>query len=144
MATPPTVISQSFDAEIPISKLREHPDNPRRGRDDAVGASIEATGFFGAVIVHKRTRRVLAGNTRYRTMKAKGATTIPGFWVTCDDATAKRIMLADNRTSDLAAYDDDLLALLLQDVQAAATTTRRLQPCSLRATTGRAWPSSRR
>ena len=35
------------------------------------------------------------------------------YWVDVDDATARRILLADNRTNDLATYDDAVLAELL-------------------------------
>jgi len=113
------VIRQTFDPDIRLDSLKEHPRNPRRGRDDVVGDSIEANGFYGAVIVHRKTKHVLAGNTRYRAMKAKGATTIPGLWVTCDDQTAERIMLADNRSSDLAGYDDAALYAMLEEAAAS-------------------------
>lgn len=110
------VVKQEFDPAIPMKRLREHPRNPRRGRDDLVGDSIESNGFYGGVIVQRKTRYILAGNTRYRAMLAKGAETIPGFWVTCSDEIAERIMLADNRTSDMADYDAALLAELLDDL----------------------------
>jgi DNA modification methylase len=41
-------------------------------------------------------------------------TEVPVYWVDVDDATARRIMLADNRTNDLATYDDEVLAELLE------------------------------
>ena len=40
-------------------------------------------------------------------------TEVPVYWVDVDDATARRILLADNRTNDLATYDDAVLAELL-------------------------------
>jgi hypothetical protein len=110
------VIDQEYDPAIPIGEVTEHPDNPRRGVDSAVAASIEANGFFGAILVHKDTGHVLAGNTRLRAMRAAGETTVPGFWVDCDEPTARRILLADNRISDLAHYDDTLLLSLLSTV----------------------------
>jgi hypothetical protein len=42
-------------------------------------------------------------------------TTIPVHYVDCDDAQARRIMLADNKTSDRARYEKDILAELLQE-----------------------------
>ena len=109
-------IDQTFDPAIPIGQIDEHPDNPRKGDDEAVGKSIERNGFFGAILIHRPTGHVLAGNTRFRVMRDEGAETIPGFWVDCDDETALRIMLADNRTSDLAFYDDEQLFTLLRQL----------------------------
>lgn len=111
------VLEQEYRSAIPVGDLTEHPDNPRRGDDASVAESIEATGFYGAIIVQKSSGRVLAGNTRYRSMVAAGAGTVPGIVVDCDDATATRIMLVDNRTSDRATYDDAVLADLLTSVR---------------------------
>ena len=41
---------------------------------------------------------------------------MPVYWVDCDDKAARRILLADNRTNDLATYDDDILAGLLTEM----------------------------
>jgi len=108
------VIDQVFDPEIDIDSIKEHPENPRKGDDRAVNESVERNGFFGGILIQKSSGYVIAGNTRYRVMSNEGAATIPGFWVDCDDETATRIMLADNRTSDLAFYDDEALFTLLR------------------------------
>ena len=110
------LIDQEFDAEIPVAKIHQHPNNPRRGDDDAVGESIARNGFFGGILVQRSSGAVIAGNTRYRVMMDEGHDTIPGFWVDCDDETATRILLADNRTSDLAFYDDAELFGLLRSL----------------------------
>lgn len=109
-------ISQEYDPAIDIDTIKEHPDNPRKGDDKAVGESIARNGFFGGILIQKSTNYVIAGNTRYRVMSEEGQATIPGFWVDCDDETATRIMLADNRTSDLAFYDDEALFGLLRSL----------------------------
>jgi hypothetical protein len=107
---------QEFDPSIPIADIHEHPANPRKGDDAAVAESIEANGFWGGILVQRSTGAIIGGNTRYRAMVEAGETNIPGFWIDCDDAQAKRIMLADNRTSDLAFYDDPLLVTLLGEL----------------------------
>ena len=107
-------VEQEFDPAIDIDTIKEHPDNPRKGDDRAVGESIARNGFFGAILIQKSTNYVIAGNTRYRVMSEEGQATIPAFVVDCDDETATRIMLADNRTSDLAFYDDEALFVLLK------------------------------
>lgn len=113
-------LAQQFVPDIAVDELQEHPENPRRGDDDAVGESIDTNGFWGGILVQRSTGYILGGNTRYRAMVERGETTIPGFYIDCDDTTAKRIMLADNRTSDLAFYDDPLLVNLLREVQSAS------------------------
>lgn len=41
---------------------------------------------------------------------------VPVYWVDVDDAEAKRILLADNRVSDLATWDDTILVSLLESL----------------------------
>jgi ParB-like chromosome segregation protein Spo0J len=48
--------------------------------------------------------------------KAAGLDSLPVAYVDVDDATALKILLADNRTNDLATYDNKELAELLADV----------------------------
>lgn len=107
------VIDQTYDEAIPLDKLTEHPDNPNVGDDELVGQSIDQLGFFGAVLVQESTGRVIAGNTRFRAMRAAGADSIPGFWVRCDDTTALEILAVDNRSRDVAVYKEPALANLL-------------------------------
>lgn len=98
---------------VPVDALRPHPDNPRKGNVEAIRASLEANGFYGTVIVQKSTGYVLAGNHRLMAAREAGATAVPVSWVDVDDDHAKRILLADNRTNDLAEYDHKTLADLL-------------------------------
>lgn len=113
------VVDQEFIEAHPLGSLEQHPDNPRRGNDAAVSESIEATGFYGGVIVQKSTGYVLAGNTRVRAAQDAGAESVPAFVVDCDDDTARRILLADNRLSDIAEYDNHMLLRLLDETNAA-------------------------
>ena len=41
---------------------------------------------------------------------------MPVFWVDVDDKEARKILLADNRTSDLASYDDHALLDILRGI----------------------------
>lgn len=99
---------------VPVARLREHPANPRQGDVGAVSESIEANGFFGALVVQRSTGYVLAGNHRLKAARALGMDTVPVFYVDVDDEAAMRILLADNRTSDLGDYDRAGLAQLLE------------------------------
>lgn len=101
---------------VPISELHQHPDNPRQGDIGAIATSIQQNGWYGTVVAQTSTSRVLAGNHRLQAAAQLGMTEVPVYWVDVDDVTAKKILLADNRTNDLAAYADDLLATLLTEL----------------------------
>ena len=101
---------------VPIGTLKHHPKNPRKGDVKSITESIEHNGFYGVVVAQKSTGYVLAGNHRMIAAKAAGLDSLPVAYVDVDDATALKILLADNRTNDLATYDNKELAELLADV----------------------------
>jgi hypothetical protein len=71
-------------------------------------------------VVDRRTNRILAGNHTWRAAKALGWKEISaGYVETKDDNEALRILLADNRTTDLASYDESGLAELLKQLVAS-------------------------
>lgn len=98
-----------------VSELRVHPRNPKKGDVDAIAESIERNDFYGAAVVQKSTGFILAGNHRYKGAIEKGLTEIPIIEIDCDDATAERILLADNRIADLGTYDQAALLALVED-----------------------------
>lgn len=98
---------------VAVDAIRRHPKNPRKGNVEAIASSIEHNGFYGAVVVQRSTGYILAGNYRYEALKRAGASVVPVLWVDVDDRTARRILLADNKTNDLAGYDEIALAELL-------------------------------
>lgn len=106
------LLRQDYDL-VPLAQLHPHPENPRRGDVDQIAESIGANGFYGAVVAQRSTGHILAGNHRYLAARRRGLAQLPVVWVDVDDDRARRILLADNRTGDLAAYSNDgLLALL--------------------------------
>jgi len=102
---------------VPIDALKPHPRNPREGDIGAINASIDNNGFYGRVLAQKSTGFILAGNHRWQAMTQAGATEIPVEWIDVDDDHALRILLADNRTNDLASYNDNELADLLEQLR---------------------------
>ncbi len=102
-----------------IDSLKPHPNNPNKGQVEVIEDSIAANGWFGRVIVQQSTGHILAGEHRWRAAQAKGATHIDIQPVDCDDETAKRILLVDNRTAALASRNPEALAGLLRDLKAA-------------------------
>lgn len=110
--------TQQYLPAFPIDELVEHPDNPRRGDEEAIEASMEAHGFYGAVLVQSSTRRIIAGNHRTRVARRRGDATIPVLMLDVDDDRARRILLVDNRTNDTATYDGVELTRLLAELAA--------------------------
>lgn len=106
---------QTFEL-VPLERLQPHPRNPRRGDLTAIRASLDTHGWFGAVLAQRSTGWILAGNHRFLAAQQQGLQTIPVLWIDLDDESALRILLADNRTSDRAGYDDDALANLLNEL----------------------------
>jgi hypothetical protein len=76
--------------------------------------SLDQLGFYGAIMLQRSTRLILAGNHRYRVACAKGAPTIPGFWLDLDDDQAARLMAGDNEAGRRGTYDKAKLLALLQ------------------------------
>ena len=99
---------------VPVGEVQPHPANARQGDVGAIHQSIETNGVYRPLIVQKGTGFILAGNHTYRAMAQQGAVVVPVVWRDVDDETAKRIMLADNRTADLGDYDNQALLDLLQ------------------------------
>jgi hypothetical protein len=109
----------------PIRSLRPFDGNPRRGNVAAIADSLRALGQYKAVTVNAgrltgREREILAGNHSTRAAaEALGWTHMAADWVDVDDVTARKIVAADNRTSDLGDYDDAELAALLNSITEA-------------------------
>lgn len=98
---------------VPLSELSRHPENANQGDVEAIRESIGINGYYQPVIAQASTGYILAGNHRWEAALAMEADEIPTIWLDVDDETAKRIMVADNRTTRLGRDDpSDLLALL--------------------------------
>lgn len=101
---------QTYQAEHPIGELVPHPANPNEGDVGAICESIHANGWYGAIIVQESTRYILAGHHRITAAQHSDMTSVPVILLDCDDATALRILLGDNRIAALAATNSELLA----------------------------------
>ena len=99
-----------------LDALLPHPMNPRKGNVDKIVESIKVNGFYGVIVAQKSTKYILAGNHRWQAARHLDLASVPVMWIDCTDAEAKRIMLADNRMSDLAGYNQDSLQDLLRSV----------------------------
>lgn len=64
--------SQEY-AQAKLGELKPHPRNPRQGDVGAIYQSIEANGFYGAIVAQRSTGYILAGNHRYKAAAEAGA-----------------------------------------------------------------------
>lgn len=101
---------------VPIDSLKPYGKNPRRGDVDAIRASLRVNGQYRPVVVRAKTGEVLAGNHTLKAAQAEGWTELWATFVDVDARTAKRIVLVDNRSNDLAGYDEPALLELLQSL----------------------------
>lgn len=139
--TQPTATYLRTD-DVPVSKLKAFEGNAKRGDVDVILDSLRRNGQYRSLIVREVKRGqlvVLAGNHTADAFRAHG----PGdcgqlvtagtetrpcgicgndpSWkpvprceiVTCDDDTATRINLVDNRSAEVGSYDEKALAELL-------------------------------
>jgi hypothetical protein len=97
---------------VDISTLKHYRKNPRIGDVKAIADSMVENGQFRPIIVQKSTNEVLGGNHTLKAAKALGWKKISAVFIEVDETRAARIVLADNRTNDLASYD----TAILQDI----------------------------
>jgi hypothetical protein len=119
---------------IPVDRLTPYPGNAKRGDVGAILNSLRRNGQYRGLVVREQPDGalvVLAGNHTRQALfehgpgdcgvKACGVCRNSPHWVPaarcdvveCDDQTALRVNLADNRTADLGTYDYAGLAELL-------------------------------
>jgi len=94
---------------VQITNLTPYPVNPREGDVGAIIESLEANGQYRPIVANKRTGHILTGNHTYLAAKALGWFEIAVSWVDVDEDQELKIVLIDNRTSDLATYDTNEL-----------------------------------
>jgi hypothetical protein len=110
------IIDELQTHAVAIASVTNHPRNVRQGDIGAISQSLKDNGQYRPIVVQRSTGHVLAGNRTLKAAKALGWKDIAVTFVDCDDDRALRILLADNRTNDLATYDDNALAELLKEL----------------------------
>ena len=102
---------------VPIDSLKPYPLNPRRGNLRAIQESLTINGQYRAIVVQQDTNFILAGNHTWQAAKNLGWTEIAVTFIQADEKAAKKIVLADNRTSDLGSFDDSMILELLEELE---------------------------
>ena len=99
---------------VKTSQLSLHPHNARQGDVGAICQSLEAHGQYRPLVVQRSTGNVLAGNHTLQAAQALGWSEVDVTYIDVDDDQALRILLVDNRSNDLATYDNSVLTDLLE------------------------------
>ena len=104
--------------EKKITQIKPYEKNPRKNDSavDAVANSISQFGFKVPVVIDSNGV-IVCGHTRYKAAKKLGLEVLP--CVVADDLTDEQIKayrLADNKVSELAEWDIDLLGEELNDI----------------------------
>lgn len=107
---------------VPINSLKPYDKNPRIGDVGAIAESLEENQQYRPIVVQKSTQKILAGNHTWQAAKFLGWETIAVVFVDVDDTHAAKIVLADNRTNDLASYDAKMLTEVLASLPDVAGT----------------------
>lgn len=104
--------------EVDINSIIPYENNPRNN-DNAVNAvanSIKEFGWQQPIVVDKNNV-IIIGHTRLKAAQQLGLKTVPVL--IADDLPpnkVKALRLADNKTAELADWDEDLLFEELQDI----------------------------
>lgn len=104
---------------VPIGELNADPANARRHPDHnlaAIEASLRRWGQRFPIVVQRQGMVVRAGNGRLEAARRLGWTHLAAVVVDEDSVEATAFALADNRSSELAEWDDEALAALLQSL----------------------------
>ena len=103
---------------IKIEDLKPYANNPRFNDDavEYVAKSIKEFGFKVPMVIDKNNE-IVAGHTRYKASMELGLKEVP--CIIADDLTEEQIKafrLADNKVSEQASWNFDLLDLELDDI----------------------------
>lgn len=112
----PNIIPALQALAVPIASLHPDPANARKHNDknlDAIKASLAKFGQRKPVVVQREGMIVRAGNGTLAAAKALGWTEVAAVVLDDDNATASQFAIADNRTAELAEWDNETLATLL-------------------------------
>lgn len=108
---------------VPLERLTLDPQNARKHSKSNIRSLVEIIGRFGqrTPFVAQRTRNgsliVRKGNGGVMALREMGWSHAAVVVVEEDDVNATAYALADNRSSELSEWDDDVLANLLQGLQ---------------------------
>ena len=101
--------------EVRIDEISNHERNPKQHPDKQIRLLEESIKRFGWTnpVILSADNTILAGHARVKAAIAAGNDTVPCIRTKLTGAEADAYLLADNRLSDIAPYDRDILDELL-------------------------------
>ena len=101
-----------------IDKLQKWKDNPRKNKAAIkhVAESIKRFGFASPIIARADDKMIIAGHTRYEAAKDLGLDKVPVRYLDLDPADSRLLALADNKTAEVADWDEEKLEQVMQDL----------------------------
>jgi hypothetical protein len=115
---------------VDISEVRPWHKNARQGDVGLLSESLRLNGQYKPIIVQKATGKIVAGNHTWRAARALKWGKIAVQFLDVSDSDAEKIVLVDNRTSDVATYDYNILKeqlSLLPDLAGTGYTLEDIQ-----------------
>ena len=114
-------INQKFEVEmVPIKSIKAYPNNPRKNEKaiDQVKKSLQEFGFQQPIVVDPKTKEIIVGHTRYCAAMDLGYENVPVKWgADLSEAKKKAYRIMDNRTSEFAQWDTELLLAEIDDIK---------------------------
>ena len=104
---------------VKLDELIPYARNPRNNEDavEHVASSIREFGFQSPIIVDK-DNTIIAGHTRFNAAKRLKLDEVPIIKASdLTEAQVKAFRLADNRVSEYATWNDELLAIEFEELQ---------------------------
>ena len=99
-----------------LTPRRRNPRTHSAKQIDRIAASIQEFGFTNPLLVDA-TGTVIAGHGRLRAAKQLGMEMVPAIRLDhLSEEQVRALVIADNKLAELAGWDEDLLALELQDL----------------------------
>jgi hypothetical protein len=110
------------EVEMDTEALLPNPRNARKHDDKQISrlaASLKQDGQTKPVLARRENRMLIAGHGVHQAAKMIGLAKLKVVLLDVDQAAADRIMLADNRFSDLSTTDNARVTTLLREIDAA-------------------------
>jgi ParB-like chromosome segregation protein Spo0J len=107
---------------VDVSTLRPYPGNPRRGDVVRIAESLTRFGQVRPIVVDAEGK-IVAGNHTFLAARELGWNRVAAVKVDMSDEDALAYLVADNRLSDVAVWDDSELRSILERLRDAGALT---------------------
>jgi len=100
--------------KVAIDSIKAHPSNPRVGDVASIADSLKVNGQYSPIVVWNDT--IIAGTHTWKAAKSLGWKEVAVTRYEGSERDALKILLADNRTSDIASYHNEYLIEMLKSL----------------------------